>query len=142
MDRLNRFTLEIEILPNLFTSEGQDGREKPDKSVGDSKECCLRRPPIERVGSQDIKTVLYDIEVEIRQINDAKIVKGVVNDVKFKVPVGFPHPARHATHAPQCPAVQLGQIFVIHRLAVVEIKQVAQKKTMGIADLSISFPQP
>jgi hypothetical protein len=58
MDRLNRFTLEIEILPDLLASEGQDGCEKPDKGIGDSKECCLSRPPIERVGSQDIETVL------------------------------------------------------------------------------------
>ena len=72
-----------QIAPCLLGGERKNRRDQPDEIIGYKVHNRLRRTAGYRVLCLAIKSVLRDIDIELRQVDGAEIVNIVINDMEL-----------------------------------------------------------
>ncbi len=141
MDR--GFALAGQLLPELLGGEDEYRRRQPGQRVGYDIESGLGRAAPGRIGGRAVQPVLQHVQVNGRQVHRAEVVHQVVHPVELQALVGLRHPLRHLGQPVQRPAVDFEKPGVVHGVhRGVEVVEVAEQKTPGVADAAVGVGVP
>src|SRR3990172_3447869 len=129
-----------DITPYLFSSKGEHRRHEPCHGLQDLIDRPLRRTAFFGSLLECIEAVFEDIEIERAHVHDAEIVKGMEDDVEFKVLISLPDTACEPPEPVKRPPGNR-QEFVIGYPVDLRIKviQVPKKESAGIPDPPVSL---
>ena len=128
--------------PNFIGGKGEYGRNKQRQRLKNAVNDSLCGAACGAVGLFDIKSVLYNIEVEIRHINNAEIMNGVINVVIFIIFITVGDILYKPVKLHDCPFVDAFELFVGHHILVgVKIADTTENKSCGVADFAVTLGQ-
>ena len=96
----------------------------------------------ELIGSAHIEAVLGDVEVDVREVDDAEVLQGLEEAVKLVALEVSRHAVDQGGGALQHPLIQQGQLVVGHGIPLwYEVVQVAQQVARRVAHLAVHIRQ-
>jgi hypothetical protein len=104
------------MLPDLLGGKGENRRHEVNQCLEDPIERCLNRAPLPGIGPLAVETVLHNVQIKGAQIDAAKVVQGMIDDMKLKILIGLATSSQKGLRPMENPTVQLGEGFGRHRV--------------------------
>ena len=130
------------ILPDFLRGEDEDGSDETNEGAADFPYCGLRGAAGFALWRFGVEAILKHVEIEGAEVHDAVIVNCVIDAVKFVARVTFAAFLHEFGGAVEHPGIDFFElIFRKGVLRRIEITQVAEGETKGIANLAIGFAE-
>src|SRR5262245_3438163 len=127
------------MLPDFFGGKRKDRRHEMNQRIKNVIEGRLCGTSFSGLSGFTVEAILDDIQVLGAEIDAAKVVQGVIDDVKFEILVGVAAPGKQILRAVENPTVEFWQTLSDRVAAGLEIIEVTDQKACCISQLSVSL---
>ena len=127
-------------VPDFLGCKAKHRRKEFYKRIENFIHCRLRASSRLAVRLFGVKSVFYNIKIEVTHINNAEMVNCVLERMEFITPVRLKRLFAERIEFVERPAVDFEHILIFNRIGIgIEIRGVAEDISRRISDFSVAF---